>query len=187
MREHGPWKIKSTQWVYRDPWVQVQRDEVVRPDGQSGTYAVVHIKPGVCVLAMDEESNVYLTEEFHYAVGKVTIECVSGGRDGDEPPIDAARRELREELGIEADEWTDLGQLDPFTASVLSPTQLFLARRLRFLEAAPEGTEQIQLVKLAFEQAVEAVLSSVISHAPSMTAILKAHFLISGRVEGSSL
>lgn len=181
MRQHGPWMIKNTNWVYQDPWVQVQRDEVVRPDGKPGTYAVVHIKPGVCVLAMDDEHNVYLTEEFHYAVGQTTIECVSGGRDGEEPALQAAKRELREELGIEADEWVDLGRLDPFTASVLSPTQLFLARRLRFLDADPEGTELIRMVKLTLEQAGNYVMESRISHAPSMTVILKTLFLINQR------
>lgn len=179
MTRHGPWTIVKTQSVYRDPWVQVTRDEVIRPDGQPGTYAVVQIKPGVCVLAMDDEHNVYLTEEFHYAVGQTTIECVSGGRDGEEPPLAAALRELREEIGIEAEDWLDLGRLDPFTASVLSPTQLFLARRLRFVEAAPEGTELIRRVKLTLEDAVQRVMKSEITHAPSMTVILKARMLIS--------
>ena len=110
MTSHGPWIIVSSNQVYRDPWVLVQRDEVIRTDGKPGTYAVIHIKPGVCVLAMDAERNVYLTEEFHYAVGQTTIECVSGGRDDDEPPLGAAQRELREELGIEAEQWLDLGR-----------------------------------------------------------------------------
>lgn len=179
MTQHGPWLIVKSHSVYQDPWVQVQRDEVIRPDGQPGTYAVVQIKPGVCVLAMDDEHHVYLTEEFHYAVGQTTLECVSGGRDGEESPLAAAQRELREEIGIEAEDWQDLGRLDPFTASVLSPTQLFLARRIRFVEAAPEGTELIHRVKLTFEDAVQRVMQSEITHAPSMTVILKARMLIS--------
>lgn len=181
MRQHGPWQILKTDWVYQDAWIQVQRDEVLRPDGQPGTYAVVHIKPGICVLPMDHENNVYLTEEFHYGVGKETIECVSGGIDKLESALEAAQRELREEIGIEADEWLDLGRLDPFTASVLSPTQLFLAKRLRFVTAAPEGTELIQRVKYPLEKVVRLVIESVISHAPSMTLILKTHLLNMGQ------
>jgi ADP-ribose pyrophosphatase len=174
--------IRSSTWVYQDPWLKVQRDEVVRPDGQPGTYAVVHIKPGVCVLAMDGERKVYLTKEFHYAVGETTIECVSGGRDEEEPALNAARRELREELGIEAENWLDLGRLDPFTASVLSPTQLYLARDLRFVAAAPEGTELIQRVEISMNDAVEMVMKSEITHAPSMALILKAARALEGRV-----
>lgn len=181
MTSHGPWTILSSNQVYRDPWVLVQRDEVIRPDGKPGTYAVVHIKPGVCVLAMDAERNVYLTEEFHYAVGETTIECVSGGRDDDEPPLAAAQRELREELGIEAEQWLDLGRLDPFTASVLSPTQLFLAEGLSMVQAAPEGTELIKRVLISFDEAVEMVMKSQITHAPSMTLILKVARSLDGK------
>jgi ADP-ribose pyrophosphatase len=174
VRQHGPWQVLKTHWVHQDPWVRVQHDEVIRPDGRPGTFTVVHIKPGVCVLPLAEDGTAYLTEEFHYAVGQVTIECVSGGRDEGESLEEAARREMREELGIEADDWTDLGRVDPFTACLLSPTQLFLARKLRFVRDEPEGTELIRRVAMPLEQVVRRVMASEITHAPSMTLILKA-------------
>ena len=61
MTPHGPWKIISSQTVYRDPWLSLTRDEVVRPDGLPGSHSVVHIKPGVSVLALDADGFVYLT------------------------------------------------------------------------------------------------------------------------------
>jgi pilus assembly protein CpaE len=73
MQEHGPWQIVQSQEVYRDPWTVVRKDDVIRPDGQPGTHTVVTIKPGVCVLALDDEQHVYLTEEFHYGVGRTTV------------------------------------------------------------------------------------------------------------------
>ena len=99
---HGPWQILNTTQVYTDPWLSVQKDDVIRPDGLPGTHSVVTIKSGICVLAWQNE-DVFLTREFHYAVGRTTLEAVSGGRDHNEPPIAAARRELAEELGIFAD------------------------------------------------------------------------------------
>ena len=78
-RQHGPWKILESREVYRDPWTRLRRDEVIRPDGEPGSYSVLDLKPGVSVLAIDEQDNAYLTEEFHYGVGRVTIEAVSGG------------------------------------------------------------------------------------------------------------
>jgi ADP-ribose pyrophosphatase len=180
IEQRGPWKITARTWPYIDPWVKVQRDEVFRPDGQPGTYAVVHIKPGVCVLALDDTGHVHLTDEFHYAVNSHTLECVSGGRDNEEEPLLAAQRELKEELGIKAGDWLDLGRVDPFTASLLSPTQLFLARQLRFTAASPEGTEQIRHVVMPLSEAVQRVMRSEITHAPSTTLILKvAHLLTS--------
>lgn len=174
MREHGPWIIRSTRPIHRDPWVAVTMDDVIRPDGKPGTYTVVQLKPGVSVLAQDDEGFVYLTEEFRYAVGRMSLEVVSGGIDTGEEAKAAGQRELKEELGIEAAAWTDLGTMDPFTSMVLSPARLFLARGLTFGEHEREGTEQIRCVKMRLEEAVQRVLASKITHSPSCLLILKA-------------
>ncbi len=75
----GPWVIHESTVVYADPWIQVRLDRVTRPDGRAGTHTLTTIKPGVCVIALDEDGSVWLTEEFHYAVGRTTLEGVSGG------------------------------------------------------------------------------------------------------------
>lgn len=173
-KQHGPWTILQSREAYRDPWMTVIRDEVIRPDGNPGTYSVAHIKSGVSVLAIDKDNNVYLTEEFHYAVGRVTLETASGGTEPGEDPLETAKRELQEELGITAASWTDMGGCDPFTATMLSPTRLFVARELTFGDQNLEGTEQIRCVKISLDEAVEKVIESEISHAPSALLILKA-------------
>lgn len=178
MQPHGPWQIVSSQTVYRDPWMHVRRDEVIRPDGAPGTYSVVQIKPGVAVLAVEEDGTAHLTDEFHYGIGRQSLEVVSGGIEPGEDAEATARRELREELGFEAVEWRALGTVDPFTSSLVSPTQLYLARRLRYVGTAPEGTEQIRRVSVPLADAVEMVLDSRITHAPSCVAILKAAWLL---------
>lgn len=180
MKPHGPWTILASHSIYRDPWITVRRDNVLRPDGQPGTHAVVDIKPGVAVLAL-EAGFVYLTDEFHYGVGRHTLEVVSGGCDPGEDPLTTARRELREELGIDAADWTALGVVDPFTSVGVSPTQLFLARRLSFGAHAQEGTERIRCVKMTLAEAVAAVMDSRITHGPSGVLIFKTHhWLASG-------
>jgi ADP-ribose pyrophosphatase len=175
---HGPWQITARREVYRDPWIEVDRDEVIRPDGAPGTHAVVRLKPGVSVLPVDDSGTVYLTEEFHYAVGRTTLEAVSGGIEADEDPLVCARRELEEELGIRAEQWLDLGVCDPFTSVVVSPTRLFLARSLSFGATRPEGTERIRCQGVPLAQAVQMVMESQITHAPSCVLILKAYYLL---------
>ena len=81
MQQYGPWQIRSSHEVYRDPWIAVRRDEVIRPDGADGTHVLVWMKPGVSVLALDDDGSVYLTDEFHYAIGRDSIELVSGGME----------------------------------------------------------------------------------------------------------
>jgi ADP-ribose pyrophosphatase len=158
--------------VYRDPWLEVDRDEVIRPDGDPGTHCVVRMKPGVCVLARDDDGAVYLTEEFHYAIGRLSLEGVSGGIEPGEEPLTTAQRELQEELGLAATTWQAIGVVDPFTSIVHSPTRLYLAEGLSFVEHAPEGTELIRRVKLSLEDAVEMVLGGQITHAPTCLLLL---------------
>jgi ADP-ribose diphosphatase len=179
VKQHGPWIIRASQEVYKDPWIEVRKDEVIRPDGADGTHCVVSMKPGVSVLPLDDQGFVHLTEEFHYGVGRTTIETVSGGIEPSEDARGTAARELEEELGIRARRWTDLGMVDPFTSIVVSPTGLFLARDLSFVDTAPEGTEQIHPVKIKLAEAVDWVISSKITHGPSCVLILKARLFLS--------
>jgi 8-oxo-dGDP phosphatase len=117
-RKHGPWTITESVRKYSNQFIEVIEDQVIQPDGEPGTYAVVRMKPGISVLALDEGGTVYLTRQFRYATGRESIEAVSGGLDEGENARDGARRELREELGIEAKEWTELGLVDLDTSIV---------------------------------------------------------------------
>src|SRR3990172_141612 len=110
----GPWEVTGTKTVYQNPWLRVKEDKVIRPDGKEGIFGVVEMKPGVSVLPIDDNGNVYLTNEYHYAVERETIEAISGGIDEEENKVDAAKRELKEETGITASEWIDLGVINPF-------------------------------------------------------------------------
>jgi ADP-ribose pyrophosphatase len=173
MKTHGPWQIVGSREVYRDPWIELQKDDVIRPDGRPGTHCIVRMKLGVSVLPLDDDGTVYLTEEFHYGIGRQAIEVVSGGIEKGDTPLATAQRELAEELGIEARDWHDLGTVDPFTTIVVSPTRLFLARGLSFGTTAQEGTERIGKYQCTLVEAVEMVLDSQITHGPSCVLILK--------------
>ncbi len=171
---------------YKSAWLEVCEDRVVKPDGQAGSFATVKMRPGVSVLAMDEDWQIYLTSEFRYAVGRESIEVVSGAIDEDELPPVAARRELREELGIEAAEWVDLGSVDPFTSVVHSPASLFLATKLSFAETDREPTEIIRVVKVELGEAVRMVMESEIRHGPSCVLILKTNHFLNSQKAGIS-
>jgi len=179
-RKHGPWTIKETTEKYRDDFIAVYEDSVIRPDGEPGTYATVRMKPGVSVLPVDHDGTIYLTRQFRYATGAESVEAVSGGVE-DEHEDASARRELREELGIEATELIRLGRMDMDTSIVRSPVGLFLARGLKFTEAEQEGTERIKPFKTTLEQAVGMVLRSEITHGPSCVLLLKAARYPEGR------
>ncbi|MDT7806459.1 MAG: ADP-ribose pyrophosphatase [Acidobacteriota bacterium] len=173
-RKYGHWTIKSSERLYADEFAEVWVDEVSGPDGKPGRRATMRMKPGVAVLALDGEGFAHLVKTFRYAVGHECVEVVQGGTEEGEEPCEAARRELKEELGAEADELTDLGLVDAITSQVFSPAHIFLARRLRFGETNMESTENLQPVKVKFAEAVRMVMDGEITQGISCVLILKA-------------
>lgn len=178
--QKGPWTVKDSEIKYKNPWIEVREDAVIRPDGKDGICGVVTMKNGVSVLPYDAEGNVYLTEEYHYGVERVTIEAISGGIDAGESMLEAAKRELKEETGLIASEWTDLGSLDPFTTVVVSSNHMYLARGLSQGEPDQEGTESIKVRKVPFVEALEWATIGKISHGASVAVILKTALLLKG-------
>jgi ADP-ribose pyrophosphatase len=174
MIKKGPWQVKNSKSVYKNPWLHVYEDQVIQPNGDKGAFTVVEMKMGISVLVMDDTNNVYLTKEFKYGIGKESLETISGGIDRGEDKLEAAKRELKEELGIVAEEWIDLGVIDPFTSVVVSPNYMYLARKLKFSKPNPEGTEIIKILKIKFDEVVKLVMESKITHGASVAVILKA-------------
>ena len=175
-RQNGKWLIKSTQKIFENPFFSVFEDDVVKPTGDDGKYAIVRFKTGASVLPIDDEDNVYITRQFRYAIGRHDIEIVSGSIDG-EGALDAAKRELKEELGIEAEDWIDLGSVYSLTSITQSCSRQFIARKLTIGKQETEGTEDIEPVKLTLEQAFEMVLNGEITDGDSCIMILKARAL----------
>jgi ADP-ribose pyrophosphatase len=173
-QQHGPWTIQETSHKYDNQYINVREDQVVQPDGQSGMYATVEMKPGVAILPLDNNGIVYLIQQFRYALGKESIEVVCGAIDEDESPVEAALRELLAEQGIQAEEWIELGVVDVDTSIVHCPAHLFLAKHLTFTKTKRAGTESIKIVKVPLNVAGQMVMDSAITHSISSVLILKA-------------
>jgi 8-oxo-dGTP pyrophosphatase MutT (NUDIX family) len=177
---NGPWTVLGSETKYGDDFIEVVQDRVIRPDGRPGTYATVAMKPGVAVLVLDRDGTVVLTRQFRYALGRESVEAASGGIEEGEEPLQAGRREIREELGVEAGQWTDLGRIDPDTSIVRCSVALFLARGLTWGETGREGTEEMSTVKVPFAEALRMVEDNRITHAPTCVLLLKARSAIEG-------
>lgn len=174
MKQHGPWKIKSSEVKYKNPWIEVREDSVLQPNGTPSIYGTVRLLDGVSVLALDKEDRAHLAREFRYAIGDYSLEAVSGAIDSGESPLTCAKRELKEELGIVAQSWTDLGRVHPLTGTIAAEAHLFLAQDLVLGKSVPEVTEVIEEVVVPFDELVEMIMQSKVTHGPSCALILKA-------------
>ena len=158
--------------------MRLREDSVVLPRGTEATYEYVEIKNGSSTLAVEENNDVWLVREWKYAIDRPSLEVVSGGIEPGEAPLDAARRELREEAGLHAEEWTPLGHVDPFTTMLSCPNHLFLARGLTHIGRAPDEAEVIEILRVPLAEAVRLVMTGGITHGTSCVLILKAEALL---------
>ena len=93
--KQNPWKKLSSEIVHKNPWFYVRQDKVITPDGSQGEYNVVVSPPASFIVALDDESNVYLIGQFRYPTGLYSLE-IPGGGTGDNDPLKTAKRELQE-------------------------------------------------------------------------------------------
>lgn len=170
----GPWTVLSTRHPHQDEFIDVAVDEVVQPDGERGQYATVRMKPGVTILPVDDDGCAVLVRQFRYALGAESLEAPAGGMDDGEAPLGAAKRELKEEMGIEAADWTPLATVQIDTSIVHCPDHLFVARGLTFGAPDREGTEQMRTVRVPLAEAADMVARGEIVQASSCVLILLA-------------
>jgi ADP-ribose pyrophosphatase len=173
------WQTVASTEVYRNPWIRVREDRVVRPDGRPGLYGVVTTGRAVGVLPFVDDDHVLLVRQRRYVTGEVTWEMPTGGAHPDESLAAAAQRELVEETGYRA------GRLDPLTSFVSSKSildewaHLFIGRQLDAVGGDRAGvvgdpTEVIELHTVPFEQVVGLVTQGTIVDAMTVIAVLLA-------------
>lgn len=172
MKKNGDWLIKETIKIFDNDFFSISLDKVINPKKQDDNYATIEFKNSVAVIALDEDENVFLTKQFRYAVEGEKIEVVAGAVE-DEDFLSAAKRELKEELGIIAEEWTNLGEIISNTSITKDTKALFLAQKLSFSKPETEATEQIRLIKMSLIEAFEKVMSNEITHDNTCLLILK--------------
>ena len=167
----GPFEVLNTKIIYENPWIKVREDSVKRPDGTDGIFGVVEYSPGVHVLPIDTEGKAILIREYMYAIERYDIMFPAGGVEEGEEPLEAAKRELLEEVGYESDEWVDLGTANPLTMVIKAPFYLFLALNCRKIG---QGEATIEVLKRTLDEVEELIRTNEISLSATIADFYKA-------------
>jgi len=174
MSEGNPWKRVGSRLIYENPWMTLREDQVISPTGKPGIYSVVDTRVATGVVAMNDEQEIYLVGQYRYPTDVYSWELPEGGADPGEDPLDAIKRELREETGIVAEHWQQLGGEIHLSNCVTSErAYLYLAKGLTQGEMAPDETEVLKVKKVPFRKCIEMVESGELFDGLTVIAILR--------------
>lgn len=183
--EENPWKILDTEVKLDTPWVRCKLHRVINPSGSEGIYGVTEFKNlAIGILPIDEDNNTYIVGQYRFPMQGYSWEIPEGGGPLHLDPLDSAKRELKEETGIEAASWELIQTLQVSNSATNEFAYIYLARELHHGISEPEENERLVLRKIPFAELYERVKSGEISDSLTVAAVLKYRLM---QLEGSLL
>lgn len=172
MRPPSSYQRLERREIYRNPWLAVEVHRIIHPTGAAGEHVAIATGHASGVLVEDGSAFLFARQP-RFAACIDAIEIVKGGSDEGESALACAKRELREELGLEAESWIELGETYEIPSIVEHPVVLFLARDLRGVGTDLESVEQISPVRFAIDDAYRAAADGRINDAVTLAALLR--------------
>lgn len=170
----NPWTTLSSREVYDNKWINVTEHDILNPSGGKGIYGKVHFKnKAIGIIPVDEDGNTWLVGQYRYTLNQYSWEIPEGGGPLGQAPLDAAKRELKEETGITAKRWQLLLRIHTSNSVTDEEALIFLAEELEHGDDAREETEADLVVqKLPLTQAIDMVMKGEITDSMSVAGLL---------------
>ena len=168
-------KTTSSEDIFDGVILHVKRDKVKLSNGSKTVREVIRHIGAVCVIPVTEDNEVIMERQYRYPLDQVIWEIPAGKLDApDEDRLSAIKRELSEETGYTADEWTDLGAFHPAPAYSDEYITMYLARGLHKGERHLDKDEFLDIYTIPLKDLVDQVMNGAISDAKTQVCILKA-------------
>ncbi|MBR0566282.1 NUDIX hydrolase [Azoarcus sp. L1K30] len=164
----------QSERVFDGVLLKVSRDRVRLPDGKEAVREYVRHPGAVVVVAASADGQLVFERQFRYPLKRSFLELPAGKIDAGEVILDCAKRELREETGYEAAEWTHLGVMHPCIGYSDERIEVFLARGLTQVGRALDDGEFLEVLQFPFAEAVAAVHDGRITDSKTITALFLA-------------
>lgn len=165
----------GSEEIFNGVILHVQRDTVRLPNGNETVREVIRHIGAVCVIPLLENGDVIMERQYRYPLDRVILEIPAGKLDSaGENRLSAIKRELSEETGYTADEWTEIGDFHPAPAYSDEFITMYLARKLRKGDRHLDADEFLDVCTIPLKDLVEDVMAGKISDAKTQVCILKA-------------
>lgn len=170
----------ESKTMFQGNIIRVTLDVAELPDGSLANREVVYHPGGVAILALDENNQVPLVRQFRYPLQRLLLELPAGKLDHgpEEDRLLGAQRELSEETGLEAEEWTYLGYTLASPGFCDEALHMYLARKLTRVGQHLDEDEFLDVVTMPFDQLVEQVMDGTITDAKTVATTLKVKILL---------
>ena len=170
----NPWKTHSSKEIYTNPWITLTEHNVTNPGGGESLYGKVHYKNlALGIIPLDDEMNTWLVGQYRYTIDEYSWEIPMGGGPLGIEKLESAKRELKEETGLIAQKWTEITKIHTSNSVTDEVGYAFLAEELTEGETEFEETEQLEIWKLPFSQAIQLCDDGKITDSLSVAAIYR--------------
>ena len=177
----------ETEDIFAGRILDVKRDQVRLPNGHTSVREIIRHVGAVCVVPVTEDGKVVVERQYRYPIDRVITEIPAGKLDSrEEDRLHAAQRELREETGITADRWTDMGLYFPAPAYSDEKITMYLAQGLHMGKQHLDEDEFLNVSFVPMEELVEKILRGEITDGKTQVAVLKASLLLKKQKESEA-
>ena len=178
--------MRDSRTIYEGAILTLRVDDVAMPGGRVAQREVVEHYGAVAVVAIDDRNRVAMVRQYRHPIGRRLLELPAGLLDkADEDPVDAARRELAEEVDLAADRWRVLVDIDLSPGFTDEALRMYLADGLHELDAAEREDEEADMSVewVPIDEAITKVFAGEIVNATSVSGLLAVDAALRGGIE----
>lgn len=179
LKPHGkPWGVASSKVVYDNPWITVTEYQAIAPTGRPALYGKIGFKnQAIGIVPLHDDGTVTLVGQNRFSLANYSWELPEGGAPHGEDPLAGAKRELAEEVGLQATDWRPILRMELSNSVTDEIAYGFLAMDLSPTETAPDETEDLAVVRVPFREALDAAIAGHMPDAITVALLLRTHLM----------